>query len=449
MTDDRLEIFSQFRRVAHWTLPDGSIPLVSGLSGFSRETVTDWYLARHYVLHMLPPLDGNGIGPGSGKSVSVVVQGTSGIMLSIVRQIALLAHYPNFDEQDGSYRTSITILYDRHEVKDIYALLEQQEYLGHLPKYCSSMSRSWDTPNMADEDDRNDDSYLDIELNLVGFDHMEDSEEYIRGQRRDVLVLKEDEVLAALADVKADDIFSVDVRDARRVNMVYHVGADIDNLPPDDPNTADRYSRALHYFCYQLTPADTQARWNAFFQKDGRVDGQVALRNLYSNVCCADCFDARLRSVLTPSSFRRESRKDPLRWWKAKWSRRYAAILSKKDGEAFDAEEMKWLLTHEYRRVLRIVKDNLLPLSRSEHVRWVTERLIMGYSPLSESEILWDEQHFGAEKRANRKYIKNDLDDLYHIDICSYRDLRRINPEDMKYDCFLMMAMTWIVRCRE
>lgn len=449
MTDDRLEIFSQFERVGHWTLPDGSIPLVYGLSGFSHEAVVNWYLARHYVLHMLPPLDGKGITPGSNDCVNVVVQGTSGLMLAIVRQIALVAHYPNFDEENGFNRTHITILYDRHEVKDIYALLEQQEYLGNLPKYCSSLSRYHDSQNFKDEVDRNDDSYLDIELCLVGFDHLEDSEDYIRGQRRNVLVLKEDAVLAALADVKMEDICSVDVRDARRVNMVYHVGADIDNLSPDDPVTADRYSRALHYFCYQQTPADTQAKWDAFFQKDGRVDGQVALRNLYSNVCCADCFDARLRSVLTPSSFRHESRKDPLRWWKAKCSRRYASILSRKDGEAFDAEEMKWLLIHEYRRVLRIVKDNLAALSRSEHARWVTERLIMGYSPLSDGESLWDEQHFGAEKRANRKYIKNDLDDLYHIDICSYHDLRRVNPEDMKYDCFLMMAMTWIVRCRE
>lgn len=449
MTDDRLEIFSQFEHVAHWTLPDGSTPFVSGLSGFSSETVANWYLARHYVLHVLPPLDGNGISPGSGERVNVVVQGTSDLMLAIVRQIALVAHYPNFNEEDGFYRTSITILYDRHEVKDIYALLERQEYLGNLPKYCSCLSRMHGSHGLGDEDERNDDSYLDIELYLVGFDHMEESEDYIRYWRSDSLILKEDEVRAALADVKAEDIFSVDVRDARRVNMVYHVGADIDNLPPDDPDTADRYSRALHYFCYQQSPADTQAQWDAFFRKDGRVDGQVALRNLYSNVCCADCFDARLRSVLTPANFRRESRKDLLRWWKMKWSRRYASILSRKDGEAFDAEEVKWLLTHEYRRVLQIVKDNLLALSRSEHVRWVTERLVMGYSPLDEGESLWDEQHFGSEKRANRKYIKSDLDDLFHIDICSYRDLRRINPEDMKYDCFLMMAMTWIVRCRE
>ena len=33
-----------------------------------------------------------------------------------------------------------------------------------------------------------------------------------------------------------------------------------------------------------------------------------------------------------------------------------------------------------------------------------------------------------------------------HIDICSYKDLRRVNPGDMKYDFFLMLAMPQIMR---
>ena len=32
-----------------------------------------------------------------------------------------------------------------------------------------------------------------------------------------------------------------------------------------------------------------------------------------------------------------------------------------------------------------------------------------------------------------------------HIDLCSYRELRRVNPDDMKYDCFLMLAIPKIL----
>ena len=28
-----------------------------------------------------------------------------------------------------------------------------------------------------------------------------------------------------------------------------------------------------------------------------------------------------------------------------------------------------------------------------------------------------------------------------HVNLCSYRDMRRIDPANMKTDCFLMMAM--------
>lgn len=449
MTDDKIDLFAPFKRLEPLDLSD-EVAAGKPADGyeFADSVKENWRLARHFVLRVLPPLDGGGIASDSGKSVQVVVQGTSALMLSIVRQIALVAHYPNFDERTGRGCTRITLLYDRLRVKDIDALLGHEEYLANLPKYCRCVYSRWGDGHTEGKMTRNENSFVDIELDLIGFDDLAESERYIGLLDADVLVLREQEVKDRLASVEEEDLHRVDIRDARRVNMVYCVGSDIDNLPPDDPNTADRYSRALHYFCYQQTPEDTLSQWRSFFSH-GEVRGQVALRNVYSNVCCADCFDSRLRSVLTPAGFKRASRKDRLRRWKMRWCSRYASILSKKDGEAYDAEEVKWLLTHEYRRVLQMVKDQLPMLSRSEHARWVTEKLLLGFSPLDEGERLRDEQCFGAGKRAYRKQLKSRKDSPRHIDLCSYHDLRRINPEDMKYDSFLMMAMTWIVRCRE
>ena len=58
-------------------------------------------------------------------------------------------------------------------------------------------------------------------------------------------------------------------------------------------------------------------------------------------------------------------------------------------------------------------------------------------------EKLHDAFIFGAERRAYRKKLKQNG---IHIDLCSYRDLRRMNPVNMKYDCFLMMAMPRILK---
>ena len=84
-------------------------------------------------------------------------------------------------------------------------------------------------------------------------------------------------------------------------------------------------------------------------------------------------------------------------------------------------------------------------LSQSEHNRCVTEKLILGYRPLNAQEMTEFESLFGQEKSAFVSRLKNDPVSPAHLDICSYRDLRRIDPDNMKYDSFLMLAIPLIL----
>lgn len=122
---------------------------------------------------------------------------------------------------------------------------------------------------------------------------------------------------------------------------------------------------------------------------DPKTDGvnQSDIRNKLSNVFCADCFDSRIRGI--------------------KGS----------------------------------VADNLEIIARCEHSRWVVEKLILGFAPFSKAEIYKDEE-LGNERKAFRKKQKKAF---WHIDLCSYHDLKRLSPEDMKYDFFLMLAITYIL----
>ena len=52
--------------------------------------------------------------------------------------------------------------------------------------------------------------------------------------------------------------------------------------------------------------------------------------------------------------------------------------------------------------------------------------------------MLEDSRHFGDDRKAFRRSLKPQFK---HVNLCSYRDLRRIDPANMKTDCFLMMAM--------
>ena len=49
------------------------------------------------------------------------------------------------------------------------------------------------------------------------------------------------------------------------------------------------------------------------------------------------------------------------------------------------------------------------------------------------------------EKKRYRKGLKSYWQTPTHIDLCSYADLRRVNPDDLKYDSFLMLAISNIL----
>jgi hypothetical protein len=74
----------------------------------------------------------------------------------------------------------------------------------------------------------------------------------------------------------------------------------------------------------------------------------------------------------------------------------------------------------------------------------------MGYRPFSHEERYYDEQlHVQFKNKEKKKAYRDNLKrrdcDPAHIDLCSYRDLRRINPDDLKFDSFLMLAIPKIL----
>lgn len=373
---------------------------------FEEDVIKNWYRARNYVLKVLGEHDVFDDMVQQKKKVNVVLEvqkdqeETSGLMMSVARQIALLVHYPTFDDATTvRNRTVITILFDKKvvETHSVIDFVSKEEYLCNLPKYCKCTV--W---NFGDETGKtvNGNSFLDIELELIVFDRAD----FGRYDSADALRIK----AACIQDKVFEE--TIDLSMAKRTNMVYNVGADIDNLPPDNPNTAERYDRALLYFCYQQSPEDTQKVWNKI------ENSQTKIRNKLSNVFCSDCFPYRLKYVLN---------KD------------------KKDGdETVCGISLAKYVTTRYQKVLSVVKDNLEALARCEHARWNVEKLLLGFRPLSDEEHLKDERLFGKERKAYRSSLK---DNGIHIDLCSYRDLRRINPGDMKYDCFLMIAMPRIL----
>ena len=127
---------------------------------FSQEIVRNWYIARAFVLDRLKEV---AFVPGSSEQLRLVVDGDSPLMLSVVRQLALSAHYVNYEEYDllgrycGKNCTVITLVSGKDKGL-ILKELSKEEYLNLLVRNCKCTVFG---------ETENEGSYIDLELNSV------------------------------------------------------------------------------------------------------------------------------------------------------------------------------------------------------------------------------------------------------------------------------------------
>lgn len=231
---------------------------------------------------------------------------------------------------------------------------------------------------------RNADSYVDIELNVL--------REW-KGDEKNCLVITEDDLSRFCQSKDIEDMCRIDTRKAVLASRIYDkLGSDFENLSAEDIHCTQRYAQALDAFQYVIM----KEKIEPMMPKELGDINPVIIKEKLSNIFCADCFETRAGEVKSES-----------------WD--------------------------EYNEAL----------SRSEHDRWVVEKLIMGYRELTQEEHLTDEYYAAADqdmKRQYRKKLKRNMKDPAHIDLCSYSELRRIDPDSLKYDSFLMLAIPGILK---
>lgn len=353
---------------------------------FENEIVKNWYLARSFVLSKFKG-EKVGFAPDSNDHLHVVVVGDSPMMLSIVRQAALTAHFLNFLEgsetEEPRNRTVITLVSKNPNIK---AELEKEEYLCNLPRYCKMVENGVTTEDGC--------FYIDIEIHIVS-NYSVDSKE------NDTICFTECDVNDFFKKA-TEEVYGVDTRMSVYASRIYDLGVEFQNIPAEDIHSAKRYSLALNVFQHEML----KKRAENMITEKWETMSLCKIKERISNILCSDCFSLR-------------------------------------------------------NECMRLCEDNSLtdkalwekynePLSKSEHARWVVEKLIMGYRPINERERYYDEtlhaQFKNKDKRKKyRDSLKRNDQDPAHIDLCSYRDLRRINPDDMKYDSFLMLAVPIII----
>lgn len=425
---------------------------------FGEDVVQGWCRARNYVLSQLgneKSWGSNGIAASSSERVHIVIDCVDPMAFYIARHAALALHFPNFNEGDGRSQaprngTLITLLYNRKKYSDIIAELHREEYLCNLTDLCKCTLKMVEIEDkgkglkVISENVKNPNSFVGVELELLGFDNDDFGYEANEKEGMEVVHVGR-KVIEEVKNRKCK--YELDVTHARRVNMVYQVGADIDNLPPDDPNISDRYSRALLYFCYQQSKGKTLEKWNEIAEYANEDDKkgtlyQIMLRNKLSNVFCADCFVTRLKSL-----FDHNARKDIQKVI----IKAYCSENDVKKNENFGYKTVRittkmlnYMIKNHEKDLLMLVGNNLKAMARCEHARWNVEKLILGFSPFSPQEHYEYNCRFGSSRSSYRNGLKKNKG--HHINLCSYEDLYRIDPDNMKYDSFLMLAMVKILK---
>lgn len=359
-------------------------------SAFTDEIVNNWYIARAYVLDKLKDVH---FSPDENRHLHVIIEGDSPLMLAVVRQVALSAHYINFVEYDQfdqlvCRNRSVITLVSQKEARELISELNKEENLGNLLAYCK-YTVGGKTVNA--------DSYIDLELNILKND-----------EDKDGIRMCENEVRAFIEGKTEDDIFSIDTRKAVCASLTYDLGGIINNLPYEDINGADRYNRALDAFQSRVLKIGSET-----LIKDNWKNNLTKVKEGLSNLMCADCFESREASVaaLCESDYKKLGRKERMSLW----------------------------------------EKNNRALSLSEHSRWIVEKLIMGYNPMSPEQRSKYQSLFKKQRKAYRDELKNNSTAPAHLNLCSYRELRRVDPDNMKYDSFLMLAIPFILGriCKE
>lgn len=354
---------------------------------YSRDESALWYKARYYVMDILPPIDGEyGIGISDNKYVHVVLENTNIEMLAVARQIALVAHYPNYNDKTEENTTLITFC--NSNINEIQTI---KKTFGNLLDYCNIKGLQDKSKNAQ----RNDYLPLDIEFEFVN-----KSIDNINTKNNDHLTLiKYSDVKKAFDSYQIPEE-GIDVTKGMLVNMVYLTGAEIDNLPPNDNDNVSRYSMALNVFCYKLKEQEIRSKW----ENVERVEDKL------SSIICGDCFESRLKSIL-------DTKKKSL---------------------------LEYLL-YDFEFVMQKLKDSktINALAKCEHSRWNVEKLILGFSPLKKDDWYKVENSFGKERNEIIRNLKKK--EKKHIDLCSNQNLQRVHPGNLKYDYFLMLAIPQIL----
>lgn len=384
------------------------------------------------------PIDGyEGIMPKSTKHVHLIISGMNDMGASLAIEAARIAHYPNFKESDGSTRTRITIIdKDIARLKDFFMsrfvhlfdlarwrfVSEENETKDSFgfsakPFFVTAEDISWHDP-IKDVESHSPykhlgpQNFIDIEWEFIESDLAKPSmQQYLRD------AVEDDNALLTIALCQEDS----DVTTRQALNIQSEIlsspsllqvlvrqqecPALINMLATADSQKESKYAKIRPFGmmteCYDDTLIDEEYGkliHGSFSSKNGKLPSAQERDELWENASTA-----------------------------GKWSSIYCAnMLYTKLRFIGCSKESS---TEDIKKAVETYSDDII---RTEHNRWNTEKLLVGFRPLYETELAMLLQARNKEvfDQLKKDFKKN----MAHLDICSNDQLKSFDAETIEYD---------------
>lgn len=395
------------------------------------------------------PLEGKyGFAPNSNKRVRLIIMGMNQMGTALGVQAALLAHYPNF-KNNNNLKTTITFIDDHAKVEGEY-LRGRFEALFNMCCYRTVVVGNDSQEQKIDQEDSSFKDGLLIGpysyLSENGKSFMDVQWEFIEGN------VASKEIKDYLEEIVNDDCNITNI-------------AICFNHPQQSIATAlylprTIYKRANQVLVYQQ---------NSFDLLDNVANGEKDWKrydNLYpfgmiESCYTGDAFDnthAKLANYLFNKRKDSEIKKrllafdntlinDIERIWDELGIVDKLSNIDMVDSIPTKIRSIKANYEgkiYELADCIQKHKHLVECLSYSEHLRWVTERLVMGYRPLLKEE--YENVVSGKETKDSYK-----LNNRAHLDICSNEQLTKVDPESPQNDInnienipLLLICSQWI-----
>lgn len=358
--------------------------------------------------------DGLCIEPNSEKRLHVAIYGNDDLLLHVARQIALLCHFPNFDDETGENRSLITFVipnkYDLDNTVRRFQTITGK--LLELGAYWDSRIVSTDSSQIV-ESSNVQHSFLDFKFSFVALDGISFLD-YLNLNSMNQDFINQDSVVRSLIyniynggaeennlsvyfsnrifDISSINLSSpqkVDVRRAKLVNVIYDYSS---GLNMEQGTDIEKFYPIIEEYI-KCSWMDIDSAWNELAKKERSEELML------SNIFCADCFDVRLNCLSKDG-------------------------INDKD-------------------ISNLLKQHIGKLAKSEHARWNVEKYILGYRHYNVEEEV---QYGNMSDEERKQYCSEKKANGIHVDLCSYTELERRRIVDKNYDYFLILAMDKIIK---